>query len=131
MSGDEKRRGGLVSVLAVAVICLLGAFLLYRRHNAELDEFRDELASLKVDAKSLSMRHEALIGDRANLRIERNKLRDRVTKLEDRSAESEAALTQTRADLERTRRERDDCQAKKLDLSRRLEDALTELAKKE
>ena len=130
MSSEEKRGGGpMLPFVIVLVFAVGGGVFLWRLQSKEMEVLADDLAALKLSAKELSMRSEALIGDRANLRIERNKLRDRVTKLEERSAETEAALIQTRGDLERTRRERDEYQGKKLDLEKRLEDALSELAK--
>lgn len=130
MSGEAQRGGGTgFLVLVILIVVVGGGVFLWRTQAKEMGVLADELAALKLSAKELSMRSEALIGDRANLKIERNKLKARVTKLEGRGAETEAALEKALADLERTRQERDDYQGKALDLGRRLEDALSELAK--
>ena len=129
MSSEGKRGLPAIALLAGAVVFFGGAFFLYQKQKAEFGEFRQELSELKVDARELGMRSEALIGDLANLRVERNVLREKLAQLETRSAETDAALSQALADLERTRRERDEHQAKRLMLERRLEDALVELSK--
>jgi len=97
-------------------------------HRAQGRNGRDEVASLRHEAKVLDMKAEALLGDLANLRVERNVLREKLTNLETRSAETTAALTKAVGDLAAVRKERDEHLAKRLDLSRRMDDALSLIA---
>jgi len=129
LSRGTSTRGsaGTLVLLGILVIAF-GAAGIFYLSQAKSRGVRDEVASLRHDAKVLDMKAEALIGDLANLRVERNVLREKLTDLKTRSGETTAALTKAEADLVAVRKERDEHLAKRLDLSRRLDDALSLIA---
>jgi septal ring factor EnvC (AmiA/AmiB activator) len=114
----------LLGILVVA----LGAGAILYLNRAKNRGVREEVAELRHEAKVLDMKAEALIGELANLRVERNVLRENLADLQTRNGETAAALAKALADLAAVRKERDEHLAKRLDLDRRLEDALSLIA---
>ena len=128
MSARMRGNSSTLLLLGVLVIALgAGAMLYFKRGSVRRES--NEVAELRHAAKVLDMKAEALAGELANLRVERNVLREKFTDLETRSAETSAALAKAREDLARVRKERDEHLAKRLDTARRLEDALSLIAK--
>jgi len=118
---------GTVLLLVVLVAVLAGA-VVFRGQAKDIGAVRDEVQVLRHEAKVLDMKAEALVGALANLRVERNVLREKQEKLAVRSDEMSVALSKALEDLSAVRKERDEHLARRLDLARRLEDALSLIA---
>jgi septal ring factor EnvC (AmiA/AmiB activator) len=129
MSGKSSGLAGTILMLALLVAVAGGAWL-YLAQAKEIDEVRDRVEIVTGEARELSARTDEIIGDMANLRIERNKLRESLATLERKHAEANDRLAAMEADLLRVRSERDEHLAKRLDAERRLADALKQISKR-
>ena len=80
-TASTRGNAGTLLLLGILAIALGAGAILYMSRAKDRD-VRDEVASLRHDAKVLDMKAEALLGDLANLRVERNVLREKLTGLE-------------------------------------------------
>jgi septal ring factor EnvC (AmiA/AmiB activator) len=125
MSG--KSFFGTILILLLLAAVAVGCWL-YLEQAKEIAAVRDEVETLEREARELSARTDEIVGDLANLRVERNKLRETLSTLERRHGESTALLAAMENDLKRVRTERDEHLAKRLDAEQRLTDALEQLS---